>query len=647
MYIKKVHIHSFKNWTGEVECFPKTLFMGPNGAGKSRILEAIALAVTGDDRNEFGLPVKRVVDIINNRAPKDCTSIQTGVQFDNEFSILREFTLTKQDTGKQIPRCYPSMNEKSVKEVNERIQKETGLFPEMYNVYPILSKNPTQLREYFLGLCESKEWSWIRFMKELKEKIGNTEIDDSIISNMESLFDAEAPVETNFQKILNYLHSQFTERNKEVKLSEGASATISDLSTSYSQTTIEELGKDIEIKKTLKNQVFESITKTQTKLEQIGLLEQGLGEPPKGDVESINGMIEMLQGSIVSTQEPENACEKLNKAITEIKIQTKEIDRDNSILRNELAGLRVFRDQKKCPTCHQSLDKILPEIEKREDTLTEKIQDNDKLLDFLGKEISETSTRLDKAYATRRKITANNDFIEKQIKDLKAQLKTIASAKTDKEKIEAMKKEIEGVDISHLMDQTKELDKEIKVLEKELERQKTAKAHLEGFRKAVDAKQKSAELLEQIKVLQRALGYKGIAGQILRNSITPFVDNMNKLLKEIDPDFIGDIGFESVSGREVFNLLFNDISSKSISTGQRALFLTALQISLLLSREDIQYKCAFCDNLEAIDDLEEFGRRRQRFVETICSFVDDGVINQFIGASSSPVACENCHIINL
>ena len=68
MYIAKVKMVNFKGLSGEQDLFKKTLFFGPNGSGKSRVLEAISIGITGGDRDEHGQPVKRVVDIINNRA---------------------------------------------------------------------------------------------------------------------------------------------------------------------------------------------------------------------------------------------------------------------------------------------------------------------------------------------------------------------------------------------------------------------------------------------------------------------------------------------------------------------------------------------------------------------------------------------------
>lgn len=648
MHIAQVKLHDFKGFGGEAELYKKTLLLGANGSGKSRILEAIALAITGYDRDEFGQPVKRVLDILNNRATTGTTDMLVGIEWDNGFSVERQFQLAKNDAGKQIARCYPSLNEKTVKAVDARVESEIGFLPEMFNIFPILSKNAMEMRKYFLGLCETKAWSWSELVDKIKKVIGNTEIDKALLDQMEQIFQDNKLIEENLHALISLLSSEYSRLNKEVKQYEANTGTIADMKQRYDQDRINELKEEIAKLEALEHGLRNDINTYILRNEQIKELEDSLGEDNKVDVETLKTTILQLQEGITDYV-------PLDYKHWKTELETCEENRDKleyivQHLEEEITSLQAFQENEICPTCGQNIEGVLVKNEKIIKALQVDLQKEESSLDSILLQISEIKTKIATLDDEKASHNRQSRFYERQVSDLKAQLTVAKSRQKDEKKLAELKKKVSDVSHETLNGQLKKMEIKLSTNKDELRAQEAARDSLDGFRKAVLGSKEAAGRLEQIKVMQKAIGYKGIAGNVLRTAIKPFEASMNSLLSEIDKSFTGHINFESAAGREVFDLMLSGVSSKSISTGQRALFLSALQISLL-AEQCLKYKCAFIDNIEAIDDFEKEGHRRTKFVKTLCRFVDEGLIDQFIGASSSGInwkpADDECKIVQM
>ena len=621
MYITKTTMHNFKGFKGEAEISKKILLLGCNGSGKSRVLEAIALAITGYDRDEFGQPVKRVLDIINARATTGTTDMLVGVEWDNSFSIERQFQIARNDAGKQIARCYPSLNEKTVKAVDARLESEIGFLPEMFNIFPVLSKNAMEMRKYFLGLCETKAWSWLELTDEINKIIGNTEIDKVLLSQMEQIFQDNKLIEENLHALISLLSSEYSRLNKEVKQYEANTGTIADMKQRYDQAKINELKEEIAKLEGLERSLRNDITTLNLQVDQVKGLEAMVDEDNKIDVETLKTTIKELQEGITDFVSLDYEHWK-----TEVEICEENRDKLEYIvqhLEEEIARLQAFQENEICPTCGQNIEGVLIKNEKIIKALQMDLQKEESNLDNILLQISEIKTKIATLDDEKLSHERQNRFYEKQVSDLKAQLTIAKSRQKDEKKLAELKKKVSGVSLEALNSQLKDVETALSVNQIELRSQETARDSLDGFRKAVLGGKEAAGRLEQIKVMQNAIGYKGIAGKVLRIAIQPFEASMNNLLSEIDKSFTGHINFESAAGREVFDLMLSGVSSKSISTGQRALFLSALQLSLLAG-QDLKYKCIFCDNLEQIDDFEKEGHRRTKFVQTLCRCLDEG-----------------------
>lgn len=208
----------------------------------------------------------------------------------------------------------------------------------------------------------------------------------------------------------------------------------------------------------------------------------------------------------------------------------------------------------------------------------------------------------------RGKIVAFGEEYQKSFKPLDAELEAINQRSQIENNRVQKEAELNGIEIGDIPtiqgqlmaastnrdNKQDELDK-LKIAESNAQR----KVELEGQQ---FNQQQKVTCLDAIK---KATGPKGIQGQLLREKIDPFIEQVNGILQKFAPDMVFNIQFENDRGKESCQFGFTGrdgwVLFESASGVERALVLFAVVVALMQQERFVNCRVVLMDEIANLD----------------------------------------------
>jgi exonuclease SbcC len=655
--LARLRLHNFKGKRSEWAIAPKMLLVGPNGAGKSAVLQAVMVGILGYEPR-LGRTPASVVQLASGR------EMSVEIETDAKFIFHRTFKLTRGAVSTSVW-VSPHQGEKNLADAHKRIAEEVGDFAVSFDLNAFLSLSDAKKRAFLFGLSPTKGLGWDKahlksqLIQAVRAPVSSLTL-HAWIDKAFALWSEGHDLQFNFDRMLIYLKKEFSlwslrkkegisaarrmlqTRNQEPFVPSEATRTTQREIEEIQERIIrirEELAKDearrqsAEARGREMEAIRARLAEWQAAAMSVEQIESRLSELKGRSFDRVpmraeRSQIEQATAALFAEIEREE--KRLNDLRITLEIEKKGLDRAESVqgICPVVEGIQCPVDF--APVISQGRDRLSAQetaIGEIEALQTMRWQRYRGLQESLGHFQARALLLDEEERETRKQIAAWEEMLQRagQGEEKQTELTETLS------RLEAEEAADGGyADPSDLILQKEGLERHLEELKRRLADQEERRSLWIAYQQnQVDVKKADANV-EALKQLIVALGPKGLQGEMIKERIGPLSKIVNDLLHAIDPEKELVFRFQDGRGNEIFEMGWKRgeqfIPFEALSTGERVLFSAALMTALILFREP-RCRLLLVDHLESVDL-----HHRRRFIEALCTFVDEGHLDHFIAA---------------
>ena len=659
MKLTNVYFENFKNKGGKQELSGLDLFLGQNGTGKSSVLEAVQLGISGNVNGKA-----KPKDIFKLSA--NLKSMTVGVTTDNGIKISRSINrnekidkLTSETTVKYSEKLEMSgakVEGTGNKAIQSFIKENLGDFQIGFDFSKFVGMTDTEKRNFVLSFCKDipfeEEEEYICSYLNSKR----TTEDEDIYSNLIAMFISNAEgedIQSKISSMLSLAKEQLSYNNKD---SERQVAAIQKLNAKKASLEGSDKGLAIDKKKVeklneqivaLEKEVSVIETKNKACIERISQIEkikrilEELEKSKPKDITGISKELVKLKADVDKFSKENSAIsENLNKISVDYAKATEEVNKQRKVFDNikakgielktkfntEMALVEQVKGTKKQCAINPSipcnadftewLTKKNSELKMASETLAkDRISYKNELLKLtkLEEELTNLTSQRENLIKSQQILIGNinNSNIsirnaEKEIEEAKKfeDIK-VEKIKLNQTNLDNLQKEgTEVIKTEETLSQISDLKEELNKLKTIIAEKEQIKVVTTQIKEADEEFNKITKTLEVCKTLVKAIGQKGLQGEIFKKLVAPIVDlvNQNYSLMGMDKPF--NIKTVNDQDSEVFDFGIGDeaefVSFDTLSTGQKAILSVAIVVAFIRKAE-VPMKVLCLDNIESLD----------------------------------------------
>ncbi len=660
-----IEFKNMKGQSGIQELTGMDIFVGRNGAGKTTRLQALGIAMLGyvpgnkktsadtfklatGDTMSVGLKTERL-QLTRSFVKSDRRNGQNGSV---TTSIKENITLS------------PGAGERTDTEKDIRIKGEIGNFPVMMDFSEFLSLSDAKRRDFIYGLgIESRVWDREQIDNYLHARLLTMELQSNNLEQYEAMAQllnkavAEFPegfgVQEGLQAMIDWVDTEKKIWTSKQKDAQGAVRQISDMKNEMAETdrNIAACKTDLEnlhnqligIEKLItadmgKKKAIDKRTGRMIELQKAVLELES--KPGNADTSEIDRQIVEHQQQLVEPPVVDTNVAALKDRQAEIRRQRKIVDAQHNTLSNEISAIRAtviaLEDALKATNtlagrciinpelikCDKDFSKFGDHVDiKKNDAATKvaDLQEQDEVLkrqlNALDKEDTDIMDKQAALLRTVQEVNTRNASINKSITKLTQQKNERLMATADREnKIKIYREEldrilnepVEPVTGTELLEkQAVGIRSRIEELKKTIEEKEKAKQSILLLQQSVMDNRKAEYNSICLKLINEALGPKGIQGEIVKESLEPIRLDIQRNLSLMGFAHEPFFQTESDTGKEVFqfgwiNEKGHHVNFDALSTGQQTVFLAAMMITII-DRAQPKLRILAMDNLNHLD----------------------------------------------
>ncbi|MGG3874705.1 hypothetical protein [Brevibacillus laterosporus] len=660
--IQAITMQNLKGTTDHQPLTGKDIFIGSNGSGKTTRLQALQMSMLGYVPG-YG---KRAVD--NYKFSSDDSVMGTGLDLDG-FKFSRTFTRTEKlskgiptvSISESIT-VSPARGERTETDKKTRVAAEVGNFPVMLDFNEFLTLSDAKRRDFIYGLSAGIEGGWNkeRVTKYLEDRLLTVELEikspdlyqalSEIIATSLKEYKDNMPIDEGLLAMRGYISREWSTWKEKAKNAEGAIKQLAEQKNRMTETdrNIEankqeladlrdqlikvesQLAKDTERKK--------AIDRRLTRIKELDSIIAQLSAKTPESTEWIDQQIESLESQMVHIDNSdgynERAEEKLSnqQELNQIQEQMVKIHQDTSRLTAEKASLQQTLDTirnakgvcviQRQIACNKDFSSYIEHATKEIANKNKQIDVNneqfvtlkasEQKLQMRISEIDYEMKSLMDRLQTQQKENAQN---AKSIKNLQAQKSVILNAeqkrlddlmRAQEEREKLQNEPVEAIAPLDLLEsQRNGLRAQINQLESKVEEQEKVRNQMAVLRNSMLVNKESGYKSEAFKMLDQAMGSKGIQGEIVKTMLEPMQKEIEANLQVLGIDFPVFFQTESDTGQEIFQFGWEDRGIRrnfdALSTGQQMIFLIGFLVAVL-DRAKPPIKVLALDNIENLDE---------------------------------------------
>ena len=655
--LSRLRLHNFKGKQSEWAMSPKMLLVGPNGAGKSAVLQAVMVGILGYEPR-LGRTPASVVQLASGR------EMSVEIETDAKFIFHRTFKMSRGAVSTSVW-VSPHQGEKNLADAHRRIAEEVGDFAVSFDLNAFLSLSDAKKRAFLFGLSPTRGNGWdkahlkSRLIQAVRAPVSSLTL-HAWIDKAFALWSEGHDLQSNFDRMLIYLKKEFSlwalrkkegvlaarrmlhARNQEPFVPSEATRTTQREMEEVMERIIrirEELAKD-EARRESAEARGREIETIRTRLaewqeasasvEQIQkqLFELRGRSFDRAPLEEESGQIERAAAALLSEIDQEER--RLGEQKIDLEMERKGLDRAESI-----RGICPVVEGIDCP-----ID-FTPVIAEGRERLSERemsIIEIEGLQSARWRRYREFQESLGRLQARARSLEEEARETALQIGAWEEMLRRSDRPEEDRAGLQERLVQLEAqeaadggyADPDDLMLQKEGLERHLEELKRRLADQEERRSLWIAYQQNQVEVKKADANVEALKQLIAALGPKGLQGEMMKERMAPFSKIVNDLLRAIDPEKELLFRFQDPRGNEIFEMGWKRgerfIPFEALSTGERVLFSAALMTALILFREP-RCRLLLVDHLESVDL-----HHRRRFIEALCTFVNEGHLDHFIAA---------------
>ncbi len=655
--LARLRLHNFKGKESEWAMAPKMLLVGPNGAGKSAILQALIVGILGYEPR-LGRTPASVVQLASGR------EMSVEIETEAKFIFHRTFKLSRGAVSTSVW-VSPRQGEKNLADAHRRIAEEVGDFAVSFDLNAFLSLSDAKKRAFLFGLSPAKGLGWdkvhlkSRLIQAVRAPVSSLTL-HAWIDKAFALWSEGQDLQSNFDRMLIYLKKEFSLWL--LRKREGVSAArrmlhtrnqepfVPSEATRTTQREMEEVQERI-------IRIREELAKDETRRKSAEARDreiEGLRsrltewETTEASIEKIQKQIAELRGRSFDRapmQQERRQVEQATAALfSEIEQEEKRLNELKIALEMEKKGLdRAELIRGMCPVvegikCPVDFTPVITEGRDRLSAQETTIGESEALQVMRWKRYRELQESLGRLQARALLLDEEERETQKQIAAWEEMLRQSSQSEGKQAELSDVLARLEAeeaadggyADPDDLILQKEGLERHLDELKRRLAEQEERRSLWIAYQQNQVEVKKADANVEALKQLISALGPKGLQGEMMKEMIRPFSKIVNDLLHTIDPEKELIFRFQDARGNEIFKMGWNRgerfIPFEALSTGERVLFSAALMTALILFREP-RCRLLLVDNIESVDLPH-----RRRFIEALCTFVDEGHLDHFIAA---------------
>ncbi len=624
--ITQISFTDFKGQTRVVPLTGKDIFTGPTGFGKTTVIDAAQIAIMGYHPRQDKKPMAIM------KAFASGNPMSVGIECADGLRVTRTFT-SKADKFTQDIDIFPAYQERTLTEKTARVAQEFGSFPVMFDINEFLGLSNDKQRDFvFKYLQVIGGWDRKEVINTLSAEMQDFPVD--VATKAFACWHSSHDTQTGLANVIAYIKDQVSYLDKKLKDSEAASREITKIKNSevaMSLSLIEKLKADIETHReelsaaekalatiqernraiTAKADAQRKKTARLAELDSI-IAAQAISKEPV--VEAISEAKSVYAEAVAGSNE--GIAKDLRDRISKLQTLKASLESEQKSLRREISGTEEMIKaigKALCPLIKDSCDRDFTAFRDKKqgeiDTAKQAITKKDEELKEIAVTMGSFQAQLGEAEETQKAITDQAVWIT----TLETALRTLDEAETLRSDISEIGQVEDTAAAEQAVTTIKAAIKDKEERAKAAEKQKNTLANLEI---TLSARQATADELKQYKALQTALGPKGIQGRIVKESLTPFLDDINALMAQIDPAKQFFVELTDEKENEVFNLMCmkngQPVPVTSLSAGESVIGYTSLIASFIkLGTPAGRY--LFIDNIEHISNGDPISGEGERY----------------------------------
>lgn len=635
------------------------IFQGPNGSGKTAIIQALILAIEG---KLPGIHDKELFAELA-REGEEVKGMAVGLKAEVEkYLFTRRWTCKEKfdnKAGKRVSTVSqeiditPFKADEGLTQKKERIKELISLNPISVDIDNFLGLSDAKRRDFFYELGEAEKLTPERIRDQLLSvKIGEDDhAKDSWDKLIGSVFGGYSlssfpDVEPDLDLILSAVSHNISQKTAEKRVAEMTARRMIEVKAKRDaigghlkdlegmllklQNQKTDLEKDIESNKAKAEVVKLTDERKNDYTQRIIALEKEISSDTE-EVAGLNESLGELDAKVAKTKEEfakkekkiEKATKKANETLEDFgKVRSKlsdeyvKVEAEKKAIENSLEAHRPHLSKKsieylegkrKLAQDGQLVD------EETMGRITTQMKDVDLEVESLNHELCELSEENSLMKAE------HSDIASTLKQDLAVLLDRIPKSEEELTKIkelvkvsDALPPPEEVVDIQTLQDRLEGIKHSIEELEPQVAEKRS---EMEVLIIQVDAESdlKQAEIdLYCLKAMLKALGPSGLKGELVKATLDPIKEKVNKALQILGYD--REFAFQMIDsrGNECFNFGWKTesgdhlIKFNALSTGEQTVLLTAL-VAVICWSSDRDVKFLAMDNVEVISADHEEG----------------------------------------
>lgn len=657
--IKQIEMRNVKGQNATQKLTGKDIIIGRNGAGKTTRLQSIGLAMLGYVPGKG----KTTADTFKLASDDEMAVAMETDNFAFSRTFIKSRKLNNDGTMdvkiSQKKSVSPSAGETTDTQKEQRIRQELGDFPVMLDFGSFIAMTDNQQRDFVYNLSSNgSTWNRERVEKEIIKELLTQDllennpdmhecmkknIEDTMKQYMESL-----DVQAGILAMSEYAKDKLKYWKKEKTNADGAAKKLSELKNRGEQTD-----RDLTINQEKMKELQEKKEQVIKELAELSAKNKVL-EDKEAELAKLREEIAELEGAPDSNHmaELEEEIGKLVVEVADEEAMEPEYEQRRNKLQNELASLQeaIKEANQKLISAKEELATINAEIKANGDLL-QRIADSHGCCAFspnikCGQDFSgfieETNNVMDEAYDKKdtvehlvAEMTAEIESLQEKVRSTQADQKNLEHESKDKAKdiaekrkqVEAKKTELlkiqgrepvlaakrqqeaefaaflnenQKIDLTAMEDQKTLLQSQIESLATTIDEQKKVRNDLVNIKANIIDSQTAEFNVLCWNQINNAIGQKGIKGSMMKEQLTPLLEDVNKKLHEIGiPE---DFYFETNSdtGKEIFEFGWGTKPFEALSTGEQLLLMTAL-MTTIIERANPPIKVLAIDNINDLD----------------------------------------------
>lgn len=661
--LQAITMQNLKGTTSRQPLTGKDIFIGRNGSGKTTRLQALQMSMLGYVPGNG----KRAAD--NYKFSSDDNVMSVGLELDGfKFSrtFERSSKLTKGVPNVTISESVtvsPARGERTETDRKARIAAEVGNFPVMLDFNEFLTLSDAKRRDFIYGLSAGVEGGWCRdqVSQYLEERLLTMEIEVNSPDLHQALTETIAAVLTEYKEGMSidegllamrgYVSREWSTWKEKAKNAEGAIKQLAEQKNKMAETdrNIEankqelaeireqlvqveaQLARDTEKKKTIDRRLF--------RLQELAEIIDQLSSQTPQSTDRIDQQIEVLEAQMVHQAESSEyetltvEKTKLQKEINQIQQQEmSQLNQDISRITAEKASIKQTLDtiQNAKGTCviqtqigcnkdfSAYIQFATQQIAQKDEAIDRQLQ----YLKIAEKEVLQRQERINEIEQSLSEIMKQttqrqreNAEMAQSIKKLQAQKSAILN--TEQKRLDDLKRAQEERDklqnepveaiapLDLLETRRNSLRDQIHQLQAKVEEQEKVRNQMATLRTSMLANKEAEFKSEAFKMLDQALGAKGIQGEIVKTMLEPMREDIEANLRVLGINYPVFFQTESDTGQEIFQFGWEDRSQRrnfdALSTGQQMIFLIAFLVAVL-DRAKPPVKVLALDNIDNLDE---------------------------------------------